>query len=156
MFHGDRLQGKLIIVDYLLRKHIYMDKSLEDALRGALLHFIDNISTYEICREIFQNYGGQVDIVEELNNILSLDHTKNMDVDSQSNISRINMSGKKSPKPWAREEDIRLLNGILRCGLNDWKMIQVSFGSIRSVNQCYQRWHRVLSPCISKQHWTNY
>lgn len=61
---------------------------------------------------------------------------------------------KKKTKPWQKIEDIRLLSGIYKYGVNNWGLVSSFVGSGRTRSQCYQRWMRGLNPSISKDVWT--
>lgn len=61
---------------------------------------------------------------------------------------------RKNRKPWSNYEDMRLLIGIMRFGINNWKSISLFVGNNRSSSQCSQRWNRSLNPCISKNIWS--
>jgi hypothetical protein len=54
---------------------------------------------------------------------------------------------------WSAEEDVRLLSGIYRFGLNNWAPIARFVGQSRTRAQCAQRWNRGLDPKISKLPW---
>jgi hypothetical protein len=55
---------------------------------------------------------------------------------------------------WNSDEDARLLAGLLRYGVGDWKSISEFVGNGKSPSQCSQRWSRALNPCLSKDGWT--
>jgi hypothetical protein len=57
-------------------------------------------------------------------------------------------------RSWTSAEDLRLLSGILRFGIEDWSQIAAFVGSGRSKSQCHQRWTRGLDPRIIKATWT--
>lgn len=55
---------------------------------------------------------------------------------------------------WSAIEDIRLLAGIHRYGLENFKQISEFVGNSRTRSQCTQRWNRSLNPLINKTPWT--
>jgi hypothetical protein len=55
---------------------------------------------------------------------------------------------------WNSDEDVRLLAGLLRYGVGDWRSISDFVGNGKSPSQCSQRWTRALNPCLSKDQWT--
>ena len=61
---------------------------------------------------------------------------------------------RKKTRPWAAHEDIRLLAGIHRFGLENWVSVAKFVGNGRSRAQCAQRWVRGLDPRISKDQWS--
>jgi len=56
---------------------------------------------------------------------------------------------------WTSEEDINLLAGVLRFGIDNWSIISDIVGNNRSRAQCSQRWFRGLDPRICKKRWTS-
>lgn len=66
--------------------------------------------------------------------------------------SRISFS--KKMLSWNSTEDRRLIAGIHKFGLNDWKRISDFVGTGRNRTQCSQRWSRSLNPLINKSAWT--
>lgn len=66
-----------------------------------------------------------------------------------------NNSFRRKTHPWAPNEDIRLLAGINRFGLENWQLVASFVGNGRTRAQCAQRWSRGLDPHISKDQWTN-
>ena len=60
----------------------------------------------------------------------------------------------KKTRPWSEYEDMRLIAGILRYGLESWGTIANFVGNSRTKAQCCQRWTRGLDPRISKVSWT--
>ena len=63
-------------------------------------------------------------------------------------------SGPKKTKPWSPSEDIRLLAGIYKYGLENWSYVASFVGNGRTRSQASQRWSRGLNPRISKDAWT--
>ncbi|OHS97979.1 hypothetical protein TRFO_09130 [Tritrichomonas foetus] len=61
---------------------------------------------------------------------------------------------RKKSRPWTEYEDMRLLAGISRFGLDGWGSVAQFVGNSRTKAQCCQRWVRGLDPRISKVHWT--
>jgi hypothetical protein len=55
---------------------------------------------------------------------------------------------------WTPDDDIRLLAGIHRFGLGDWKRIAEFVGNNKTSSQCSQRWSRAVNPSIRKVKWT--
>ncbi|OHT04004.1 hypothetical protein TRFO_28606 [Tritrichomonas foetus] len=61
---------------------------------------------------------------------------------------------RKKTRPWSSPEDIRLLAGINKFGLDNWISVSKFVGNGRSRAQCAQRWVRGLDPRISKDQWS--
>jgi hypothetical protein len=55
---------------------------------------------------------------------------------------------------WTQDDDVRLLAGIHRHGLGDWKRIAQFVGHNKSSSQCSQRWSRAINPSLRKEQWT--
>ncbi|OHT08854.1 Myb-like DNA-binding domain containing protein [Tritrichomonas foetus] len=60
----------------------------------------------------------------------------------------------KKCRNWKPCEDVRLLAGIHKFGVGDWKNISRFVGANFSRSQCSQRWCRALNPKIEKEVWT--
>ncbi|EAX93921.1 Myb-like DNA-binding domain containing protein [Trichomonas vaginalis G3] len=60
----------------------------------------------------------------------------------------------KKTRSWSEIEDIRLIAGIHKYGLDSWGTIACFVGNSRTKAQCCQRWTRGLDPRITKMHWT--
>jgi len=61
---------------------------------------------------------------------------------------------KKKSRQWTNYEDLRLLGGIYRHGIENWTSISMFVGNGRTRSQCSQRWLRGLDPSISKRQWS--
>ena len=57
-------------------------------------------------------------------------------------------------RPWSQYEDMRLLAGIYKNGIENWTAISKFVGNARTRSQCSQRWYRGLDPAICKDQWT--
>jgi hypothetical protein len=55
---------------------------------------------------------------------------------------------------WGQDDDVRLLAGIHRFGLGNWKPVAHFVGNGKSSSQCSQRWSRALNPSLRKSQWT--
>jgi hypothetical protein len=60
----------------------------------------------------------------------------------------------KRCRSWSQDNDVRLLAGLFRYGLGDWKNIAEFVGAGKTGSQCSQRWSRALNPALSKEQWT--
>jgi hypothetical protein len=70
------------------------------------------------------------------------------------NWRRSRPPARKKPRPWSMFEDIRLLAGIHRFGLDNWGSVAQFVGTNRTRAQCAQRCVRGLDPRISKDQWS--
>lgn len=61
---------------------------------------------------------------------------------------------RKRTRPWSDYEDMRLIAGIHKFGLDAWGSVARFVGNSRTKAQCCQRWTRGLDPRLSKIQWT--
>ncbi|OHT08899.1 hypothetical protein TRFO_22383 [Tritrichomonas foetus] len=73
--------------------------------------------------------------------------------ENSSNIRDLSTMRKKT-RPWSQIEDMRLLLGVHRNGLENWIQVAKFVGNGRTRAQCAQRWFRGLDPRISKDQWS--
>ncbi|EAX85378.1 Myb-like DNA-binding domain containing protein [Trichomonas vaginalis G3] len=60
----------------------------------------------------------------------------------------------KTFNSWTQYEDQRLLAGIHKFGISDFRLVANFVGNGRTRSQCSQRWNRSLNPTIVKSPWT--
>jgi hypothetical protein len=70
-------------------------------------------------------------------------------------LSNGNCFVRKPSESWSEYEDIRLLAGIHKFGLESWGSIARFVGNSRTKAQCSQRWIRGLDPRLSKSQWSS-
>jgi hypothetical protein len=61
---------------------------------------------------------------------------------------------RKKTESWSEAEDMRLLAGIHKFGLDSWGSVARFVGNNRVKTQCRQRWYRGLNPGIRRAGWT--
>ena len=69
-------------------------------------------------------------------------------------MKKIFPNGRKMGRNWSSNEDARLLAGIYRYGVDDWKKVAQFVGNGRTKPHCSQRWNRVLNPMLKKDAFT--
>lgn len=63
-------------------------------------------------------------------------------------------NGRHKAKMWVKDEDNRLLGGIMKFGTENWLAVSNYVGNGRTRSQCSQRWIRGLNPHIYKGPWS--
>jgi hypothetical protein len=106
---------------------------------------IDGTSASRICHDL----TGTVEPITRLVKILTVPETP-----LPTRISYARSSSRKETESWSEQEDLRLLAGVHRYGLNAWGSVALFIGNSRQRSQCVQRWARGLDPRISKLPWT--
>lgn len=122
---------------------------LEDVMAAFLRYEIDAVRACQF----FMATIGTSKPIERLSMILSvserpLPSISNLPLEAQSFLLR------KKSRAWSDYEDLRLLAGIHRFGLDGWGSVAQFVGNSRTKAQCCQRWCRGLDPKISKIQWT--
>jgi hypothetical protein len=148
------------------------DEPLVQVTNGFIVDAVPNISP-TVLRELEELVGGylgkQLDYfyvagllysrigttkpIEKLRMILTVSE-KPLPAISDLPIEAQNYLLRKKSRPWTEYEDVRLLAGIHKFGLNGWGSIAQFVGNSRTKAQCCQRWARGLDPRISKINWT--
>ncbi|OHS98645.1 Myb-like DNA-binding domain containing protein [Tritrichomonas foetus] len=131
-----------------------------------LMGLIENTITYESCCHALKSIIHTIDPCLRLQTILNVcdQNYSYQPLQSAANLAIMNSSQfaknmhanlRKKSKSWTRNEDDRLLAGILRWGTeNNWNEIAIFVGNNRTRAQCMQRWSRGLHPHISRLQWT--
>ena len=96
---------------------------------------------------------GATEPIERIADIISLVNSPAPDAYEDMGMDDGNARRKKT-RVWTTMEDMRLLAGIHKFGLDEWPNVAAFVGHGRTRNQCSQRWLRVLDPKISKDAWT--
>lgn len=123
----------------------YLQSVLDGYINGTISHF--NATS------ILTQYIGSSVPIQKLNRILTvspqpLRSIKDYPAEAQSFLLQ------KKTRSWSEIEDIRLIAGIHKYGLDAWGTIACFVGNSRTKAQCCQRWTRGLDPRITKMHWT--
>lgn len=118
-----------------------------EAAKQALQAYVRGFSAFEYVKERFEGTIGSIAPLVKVRHVLEVasGNTPPLPVNDKVN---------KKCRNWTPQEDIRLLAGIHRYGLGDWKDISIFVGSGFTRSQCCQRWCRALNPKIEKEAWT--
>lgn len=141
----DHCKGKkkevLTMIEDLLRQYIYNDTPF------AQVH-----------AEFVKLLGTDIPLLK-LNTILTMDNkplppAPELFISNGLWSKQNQFIARKKARAWTEAEDMRLLAGIHKYGLDAWGAVTNFVGSGRSRSQCSQRWFRGLDPRISKVLWT--
>ena len=122
----------------------------KDDLLSTLNDYLLSNIQYEDAFAFFKEINAPLDTLDKLREIRSVEEAP---LPSNENLDDFN--NHKKSRPWSNIEDIRLLAGILRYGLENWSTVAMFVGNDRSRAQCSQRWSRGLNPRISKDTWSS-
>ncbi|OHS98169.1 Myb-like DNA-binding domain containing protein [Tritrichomonas foetus] len=122
-------------------------------LQNSLELFMAKKISFQDCQRLFFHIIGYTKPIDFLNYIITLSDSplpsiSDLPPNFQSMILR------KKSRPWTDIEDLRLLAGIYRYGLEAWGSIASFVGNSRTKSQCAQRWIRGLDPKLSKDNWS--
>jgi hypothetical protein len=121
---------------------------IRERLIEILKAYAQRAISYDDAAFIFAQMCGHAEIIHKMKLIIECD----VNPLPASDDKRAG-SGRKC-QLWAPNEDIRLLAGIYRYGLQSWASIASFVGNSRTRTQCAQRWTRSLNPRIQKESWT--
>ena len=136
----------------LLKNTSSLQLQVVNYLETVLDSFIKGQISQQEATHIFAQTAGNSSPVSHIAQILSVSPTPLSD-DHHTNSPDPNGKPKKT-RPWSPIEDMRLLAGIHKYGLEAWGTIAKFVGNSRSKAQCAQRWSRGLDPRIAKIHWS--
>ena len=121
-------------------------------IREAFQALIYSNGPREPVAELLEHYIGTTQPLERIEAILQAPETP--PPMPRPEVTDPSKSLRKKTRPWAPNEDTRLLAGIHRFGLENWVSVAKFVGNGRSRAQCAQRWVRGLDPRISKDQWS--
>ena len=110
--------------------------------------FLKKMIPFESACEKMNAIVGNCTAIEKLNSIMNVP-----DEPIQLLPTTNENALKQKTRPWSPQEDMRLLAGIYKFGLDSWNPIANFVGNGRTRSQCSQRWVRGLNPKISKSAW---
>ena len=122
-------------------------------VRGVVERFLSGQISFQQAASKFSALVGTTEPIERIADIISLVNSPAPDVYEDTTLDDGN-SRRKKTRGWTTMEDMRLLAGIHKFGLDEWPNVAAFVGHGRTRNQCSQRWLRVLDPKISKDVWT--
>ena len=120
-------------------------------LETVLCSFIHGRISQKDASSIFNQMIGSPSPITRIAQVLSVPQTPLSEHVSSDHDAM--PSGKKI-RPWTAIEDMRLLAGINKHGLEAWGTVAQFVGNSRTKAQCAQRWSRGLDPRIAKAHWS--
>lgn len=139
-----------------------LPQEVRSRLVQAIAFFLNNTLSYEDAKKMFIQATGSSGIIDKLKEITDVsddpqnykNHLLNSPSDDQDMFDFDQSSGPKKTKPWSPSEDILLLAGIYKYGLDNWSNVASFVGNGRTRSQASQRWSRGLNPRISKDAWS--
>ena len=132
-------------IDFALGQH--GDPSVRIQLVNAISGYLSGSITHDQCLNVFQSNHFQTDTLERMRQIKECD-------DKPLESTKVTTDDSKKTRPWTTPEDVRLLAGIYRYGLDNWSTVAFFVGNGRTRGQCAQRWSRGLNPRLSKDTWS--
>lgn len=135
-----------------------LSKEMKEKLQNLFTSYVYEEISYEKCRQSLLSLIGRDDSLSRIKEIMMIpDDPIPFDEEQEQNNRKYDfrMSVRKKNHTWTSFEDQRLLAGVARYGIENWKNIADFVGNGRTRSQCSQRWLRCLNPKISKKSWTN-
>ena len=129
------------------------DQEVLDQVREAFRALIYANGPREPVAELLERHFGTSQPLKKIEAILQAPDTPPPTPRIEPAAESANSLRKKT-RPWSTNEDIRLLAGIHRFGVDNWVSVAKFVGNGRSRAQCSQRWVRGLDPRISKDQWS--
>lgn len=128
-----------------------LDPSVLSIIRKSISDFVEGKVEYIDTVRIFTQLVGSSNPIDKLHEILMLpdDPIPDINLDTKDDNSR-----RRKTRTWTSQEDMRLLAGVHKYGLDSWSNVCHFVGNGRTRAQCSQRWLRVLDPKISKEQWS--
>jgi hypothetical protein len=104
---------------------------------------------------LFRTIGG-IQPLERIEAILATLELPIPEADeSTTYVASDGVTQRRKTRPWTHKEDMRLLAGIHKEGMDNWVGVANFVGNGRTRAQCAQRWFRGLDPRICKDQWTS-
>ena len=128
-------------------KPLFKSDDSKDRLIQIISNYLMRKISFDEALGVFNEETGHCDTIYKMREIVEVDPTPIPSDDDPESAS-------KKSRSWSAAEDIRLLAGIYRFGLDNWSSISVFVGNNRTRAQCAQRWSRGLNPRISKETWS--
>ncbi|OHT12950.1 Myb-like DNA-binding domain containing protein [Tritrichomonas foetus] len=138
-------------ISYIDQMHIQIDLITREKLINAISDFVNNSMDYEVASKVFHSYMKSTDIIDHMKEICDVANEEGKPI-CPKHFFENSFCGNQI---WTHIEDVRLLAGIYKFGLNNWNSVAQFVGSGKTSTQAWRRWARVLNPKISKEAWTN-
>ncbi|EAY13288.1 Myb-like DNA-binding domain containing protein [Trichomonas vaginalis G3] len=124
-----------------------------DSATNLIKNMLSNKITYQTCSSQVYELIQNTTPVDRIHAILSVDISSPLQEDFEPEKAP-EQGHRRRARPWTPEEDLRLLAGINKYGLESWGEIVKIVGNGRTRPQCSQRWFRGLDPKINKAAWS--
>lgn len=130
-----------------------LDSNIFPIVRKSISNFVEGKVDYMETVRIFTALVGSSNPIDKIHEILTLPDDPIPDVkeDTKDDTRR-----RRKTRTWSSLEDMRLLAGVHKYGLDSWSNVCYFVGNGRTRAQCSQRWLRVLDPKISKDQWSQH
>ena len=129
-----------------------LDPIKQDIAREIVTRYIDGELQFPEASRKFEVTVGSSNPIDKIHEIILLP-----DEPIPGFVPEVRECGgtqRKKTRSWTTQEDMRLLAGVHKYGLDAWSSVAHFVGNGRTRSQCSQRWIRVLDPRISKELWT--
>ena len=147
--------GDFIILDYAITiLDLYNSEIPQEQINqiiSSLEDYLTQKNNFEETKEIFLLLLKNSDVLDKIKEFITVSEEPLPPY--QPDEDSLNQQNRKKMRNWTNYEDIRLLGGIYRFGIENWTQIAKFVGNSRTRSQCAQRWSRGLNPRICKEHW---
>jgi hypothetical protein len=126
-----------------------LSSSDRDILQQVITDYINGVIDFGAARGFFETHIHDVTPIDRLREILVVGEDPLPPLPVWHDDGR-----RQKTRPWSNKEDVRLLAGMHRQGLDNWSAVASFVGSSRTRSHCSQRWIRGLDPRISRTQWT--
>jgi len=141
-------------IGYLDEMADNLGNEIKMALIQAMGSYLSQNCLYEESQKVFFSLIGRDEPLQKLKEIVDVSEAPISTSENDTTSDDESTSSRKKTRSWTALEDIRLLAGIYRYGVDNWTTISLFVGNGRSRAQCCQRWTRGLNPRISKDTWS--
>jgi hypothetical protein len=132
--------------------YIPVTPELRETVVKILTEYLEGKLTYNFARDQIIKLIGRDEPIIKVTEIKNLPEIPLPPYTGSNETSPI--SYRRKTHTWSSAEDLRLIAGVARYGLDNWQAVAQFLGSSRNRAQCSQRWIRCLDPNISKKPWT--
>jgi hypothetical protein len=126
-----------------------LSSSDQDLLHQVIADYTNGSKDYESAKSIFESLVQDSSPVDRIRDILAVGPEPLPPCPTTRGDGH-----RQKTRSWSNIEDLRLLAGIHREGMDNWSAIARFVGNARTRSQCSQRWIRGLDPRISRLPWT--
>ena len=141
-----------IAASYMIEADPQASDEIIDTGAAELIKMLDGLQSYQETKRKIISMVGTPQPCDKIYAIMTVD-TSNVPQEGPDLESKPE-KGRRRARPWTQEEDLRLLKGIYKHGLDNWGEVVKLVGNGRTRPQCSQRWYRGIDPKINKQPWT--